>query len=363
MPAIFSKDKVLVALSGGVDSSVCVRLLQNKGYDVSAVVLDMSPAHAPTVAAAKEAAASLGVPLYVKNMHEEFQKNVIDYFTDSYKRGITPNPCVVCNPKVKFKALIDTADELEIKYIATGHYASIINDGGIYKIKPSLCAARDQSYMLYRLGQDVLSRLVLPLSDLDKPRVREIAEQLGLSCANAPDSQENCFIPDNDYACYIEEHCGASPRGEFISPEGGICGEHRGIIHYTVGQRKRLGIALGRPVFIKRIDPETNRIYLADSGNEFADSVILSDVVTASGELINNEFNCFVKIRSVSKLAAAHIVPMPDSSADLSYADGSQQIKVVFDIPQRAPAKGQSVVMYDLLGCVIGGGFIDSEIE
>lgn len=357
MPAISTKDKILAALSGGVDSSVCVRLLQDMGYDVSAVVLDMSPAHAQTVAAAKEAADSLGVPLHIKNMHDEFQKNVINYFTDSYRRGITPNPCVVCNPKVKFKALIDAADELGIKYIATGHYASIVNDGGIYKIKPSLSAARDQSYMLYRLGQDVLSRLILPLSDLDKPRVREIAAELGLSCANAPDSQENCFIPDNDYAKYIEEHCGASPRGEFISPEGKVCGEHRGIIHYTVGQRKRLGIALGRPVFIKRIDPKTNRIYLADSGNEFADSVMLSDVVTASGKQINSEFKCFVKIRSVSDPAAAKVVP-----ASCPHADG-YHAEVIFDTPQRAPAKGQSVVMYDLNGCVIGGGFIESEIE
>lgn len=344
--------KVLLALSGGVDSSVCVKLLQQDGFDVYGVVLEMTPVHADTVAAAKVTADKLGIPLIVKKMYDEFQSEVIDYFTSSYISGKTPNPCVVCNPKVKFKTLLDTANENDIHYIATGHYAKIINDNGIYKVKMGDSTARDQSYMLYRLGQDVLSRLIFPLAEMEKSEVRKIATDLGLACADAPDSQENCFIPDNDYAGYIETHCGKSPEGDFISPEGKPCGKHKGIIHYTVGQRKRLGIALGRPVFIKRIDATNNKIILADSGNEFADSVILCDVTATSGEKFNKEFNCSVKIRSVAKPTPAKVIPIDDTT-----------VKVVFESPQRAPAKGQSVVMYDDDNFVIGGGFIDSEIE
>lgn len=344
--------KVLVALSGGVDSSVCVRLLQEAGYVVYGVVLKMTPIHEATVKAAQDVADSLGIKLFVKEMYNEFKQNVIDYFTNAYRCGETPNPCVVCNPKVKFKALIDTADENNIHYIATGHYAQIALKDGIYKIKAGKSTARDQSYMLYRLGQDVLSRLIFPLADFEKDEVREKASKLSLSSANAPDSQENCFIPDNDYAGYIESHCGKSPVGDFISPEGKPCGKHQGIIHYTVGQRKRLGIALGRPVFIKRIDSKTNNIYLADSGNEFSEEIMLSDVFFSSGKSINSEFNCRVKIRSVSRLTPATAIPTDEN-----------QIKIIFESPQRAPAKGQSVVLYDEDECVIGGGFISSDIQ
>lgn len=349
MPA--TSVKVLVALSGGVDSSVCVRLLQEKGYDVTAAVLEMTPHHKDAVKAAQNAADALNIKLYVKQMYDEFSRNVIDYFTKAYKNGITPNPCVVCNPLVKFKAIADIADELGIKYIATGHYARIVNDNGVYKIQAGFSAARDQSYMLYRLNQDILSRLLLPLADMEKADVRRTAKELGLSCADAPDSQENCFIPDGDYAGFIERRCGKSPEGDFISPEGEVCGRHRGIIHYTVGQRKRLGIALGRPVFIKRIDPECNRIYLADAGGEFAPGVILSDVTTPDSTPVAVPFDCHVKIRSAAKLTPASVFP-----------EGDGCVRVVFKTPQRAPAKGQSVVFYDALNRVVGGGFIKDEI-
>ena len=175
----------------------------------------------------------------------DFQQYVIDYFAEEYQNGRTPNPCIICNPTVKFKALADAADELGYDWIATGHYAKLEKQNGEVLLKKGNSAKRDQSYMLYRLNQRILSRLLLPLAELEKDEVRAIAANLGVSAASKPDSQENCFIVDNDYAGYIERHYGKSMPGDFISPEGVPCGKHKGIIHYTVGQRKGLGIALG----------------------------------------------------------------------------------------------------------------------
>ena len=342
--------KVLAALSGGVDSSVCVHLLKQKGYDVAGLVLKMSPAHEETVQAAKQAASALSVPLFVKDMQGAFEQNVVSYFIDEYRRGRTPNPCVVCNPTVKFRALLDAADEHGYEYIATGHYAKITQEDGLFYLEKGENLKRDQSYMLYRLGQDVLSRLLLPLAALPKPQVREIARTIGLSCADKPDSQEICFIPDGNYAGYIEARLGKSPQGEFISPEGEACGTHQGIIHYTVGQRKHLGIALGKPVFIRSIDPDSNRIYLAWGGGEYAGSVEISGVCSVTGLPFPDHFSCQVKIRSMASPAGAQAFLLPNG-----------RLNVVFDEPQRAPAKGQSLVLYDG-NRVLGGGFIESEL-
>lgn len=337
--------KVLVALSGGVDSTVCVHLLKEQGYTVAGLVLKMSPAHEDTVKAAQESADSLGIRLYVRDMTAEFQKNVIDYFAGEYRNGRTPNPCIICNPTVKFKTLADTADELGYDWIATGHYAKLERRNGEVLLKKGDSAKRDQSYMLYRLDQRILSRLLFPLAELEKDQVRAIAASLGVSAASKPDSQENCFIEDNDYAGYIERHYGKSAPGDFISPEGTPCGKHNGIIHYTVGQRKGLGIALGRPVFIREIDAKTNRIYLADSGNEYFSKVILEQTTTVSGRPLEHA-KMQAKIRSMAIPCDAEVLPLPDHRAE-----------VRFDQPQRATAKGQSVVLYDG-DIVVGGGFI-----
>lgn len=337
--------QVLVALSGGVDSTVCVHLLKEQGYDVTGLVLKMSPAHEDTVKAAEESAGSLGIPLYVRDMTDLFQKQVIDYFAAEYMRGRTPNPCVICNPLVKFKTLTDTADELGIKWIATGHYARLEQNGSEVLLKRGTSLKRDQSYMLYRLDQRVLSRLLLPLAELEKDTVRAIAAELGVSAAGKPDSQENCFIPDNDYAGYIERHYGKSKSGVFISPEGKPCGQHAGILHYTVGQRKGLGIALGRPVFIREIDPESGNIYLADSGKEYFSEILLEDVTTISGRPLEPG-TAEVKIRSAAPLCGAFVTPL-----DAKHA------KIAFDVPQRATAKGQSAVLYQG-DVVLGGGLI-----
>ena len=243
--------------------------------------------------------------------------------------------------------MADAADELGYDWIATGHYAKLEKQNGEVLLKKGNSAKRDQSYMLYRLNQRILSRLLLPLAELEKDEVRAIAAKLGVSAASKPDSQENCFIVDNDYAGYIERHYGKSMPGDFISPEGVPCGKHKGIIHYTVGQRKGLGIALGRPVFIREIDAKTNRIYLADSGNEYFSKVMIEKLTTISGRpLMPASFQA--KIRSMAAPCDAQAIPLPNNRAE-----------IVFDKPQRATAKGQSVVLYDG-DTVIGGGLIAS---
>lgn len=311
------------------------------------VVLKMSPAHEETVAAAKEAAAALGVPLFVKDMTEAFEQTVVSYFMEEYKAGRTPNPCIRCNPTVKFRALLETADEQGYDWIATGHYAGLERKDGVTWLKRAECRRRDQSYMLYRLGQDVLSRLILPLAGLEKPQVRELARQAGLSCADKPDSQEICFIPDNDYAGFIERRLGPSPEGEFIAPRGGVCGKHRGILHYTVGQRKKLGIALGEPVFIREIDPQQNRIYLARAGEDTITKVTLADFAIPSEQPLPERFSARVKLRSAAEPVETQVVFDAETrSAELLLAE-----------PYRVVAKGQSAVLYDG-DTVLGGGII-----
>ena len=243
-------NKILVALSGGVDSSVCVHLMKEQGYDVTGLVLHLSPAHNSTVEAAQAAADAMGIPLIVAQEEEWFQREVVTPWAEAYRRGQTPNPCILCNPSTKFALLCREAKARGFDTIVTGHYAGIEEREGRYLLKKAKFLPRDQSYMLYRLSQEQLSMLCLPLEGMAKDQVRAIAAQAGLPCASAPDSQEICFIPDNNYPSYIEERFGTMPEGDFISPEGNICGRHKGLLHYTVGQRKGLGIALGRPVFM-----------------------------------------------------------------------------------------------------------------
>ncbi|HOP11930.1 MAG TPA: tRNA 2-thiouridine(34) synthase MnmA, partial [Oscillospiraceae bacterium] len=244
-------NSVLVALSGGVDSGVCALLLQKAGYRVGGVYMVMSKQHEQGVEKAEKAAKQLGIPLFTVNAQKEFEENIIAYFINEYANGRTPNPCVLCNPTIKFKHLTECADQNGYDYIATGHYARTEN--GL--IKKAVCEKRDQSYMLYRLGENVVNRLLMPLGEVaDKDEVRAIAKENGLDCHDAPDSSENCFLPDADYAAFLREKLGPLP-GEMISPDGEICGTHEGIYNFTIGQRKGVG-AFGKPVFVKKIDPE-----------------------------------------------------------------------------------------------------------
>lgn len=339
--------RVLVALSGGVDSSVCVRLLQEQGYDVSAVVMRMSDLHDDTVRAARSVAEALGVPLAELDLRSRFEQEIISYFVSEYAQGRTPNPCTRCNPRVKFRFLLEEADRQNCRWIATGHYARVEQtpDGAVLLRGKS--TARDQSYMLYRLGQPVLTRLLLPLGALEKEEVRGIAERLALPSAHLPDSQENCFIAGKDYTAFLARRLGPMPDGDFIAPDGSVCGRHHGIFRYTVGQRKGLGIALGRPVFIRRISAEENRIYLADAGQDTVPEAFLSDVCAVSGRPFPPSFPADAKIRSAARPVPAQIEILPGDRA-----------RVAFSSPQRAVAPGQSIVFYQG-DRVLGGGSIE----
>ncbi len=346
------KKRILVALSGGVDSSACTAMLRDEGYEVAGVVLRMSDAHDGAVADAQTSADQLGIPLYVWHMEEEFDREVAGYFARSYAEGRTPNPCVVCNPLVKFKGLMTAADAYGFQMVATGHYAGLRKDGERVLLTMGENKARDQSYMLCRLTQKELTRLIFPLSGLPKDEVRRIAEKAGLSCHDKPDSQEICFIPDGNYAGYIEKRLGRTfPEGEYVSPEGKVCGYHRGIIHYTVGQRKKLGIALGKPVFIRRIDPVENKIYLAWGGDEYESEITVSAMSEtfpgAFDAARTGEMRCSVKVRSRAAAAPCTVRFI-----------GEDSVSVVFDTPERAPAAGQAAAFYDS-DVVLGGGFID----
>lgn len=345
-----AQDKVLVALSGGVDSSVCVRILQEQGFEVHALVIRFSPAHDAAVEAARAVAGQLNVPLEVADCTALFDQAVITPFCEGYCRGTTPSPCVFCNPLVKFRVLADTADRMGIRFIASGHYARVTEQGGVYYVQKAVSAARDQSYMLYRLPQDILSRLCLPVGEFEKDDIREMARGFGLVSADKPDSQEICFIPDGDHAGFISRRGLADKQGRFRGPQGEDLGPHKGVSHYTVGQRKGLGIAYGEPVFVKRI-AENGDVELALSGDEFYAGVTLTDCVRAGGAPYAPGERFDIKIRS-------RAVPAPCTVAEA--AGGSLTVR--FGEPLRAPAPGQSAVFYTA-DRVIGGGVIRELLE
>lgn len=344
------QDRVLIGMSGGVDSAVCARILREQGFDVQGVVLRFSPAHDAAVEAARNAAAQLGIPLIVEDCSERFERFVVAPFCESYCRGETPSPCVRCNPAVKFHALRNVADRLGIRYIATGHYARVEEEDGVYYVARAESAARDQSYMLYALGQDILSRLCLPLGEFEKDDIRAMAAESGLSCADTPDSQEICFIPDGDYAAFIAARGLPDKQGRFLGPEGEDLGAHKGVMHYTVGQRKGLGIAYGEPIFVRRILPDGD-IELARSGSEFFSAIRVRGAVRTGGGFFSDGERFAVKIRS-------RAVPAPCTVAE---AEGDR-FTLLFDEPQRAPAPGQSAVLYDG-DRIVGGGVIAEMID
>lgn len=336
------QDKVLVALSGGVDSSVCVKILQEQGFDVTALVIRFSDAHDKAVGEAKKAADKLGVPLHIADASEIFEKHVITPFCSEYCDGITPSPCVMCNPLVKFRTLAATADSLGIHFIASGHYARVTEQDGTYFIAKPESAQRDQSYMLYRLPQEILSRLILPLGEFEKPDIRQMAAEAGLPSAESPDSQEICFIPDGDYAKFIESRGLKGKQGSFISPEGKNLGPHKGVLHYTVGQRRGINIAMGEPIFVKEI-LENGDIQLAKAGDEFYSKIVLGNLSLVKD--LSNFGDISIKIRSRAQCEPC-CVKIENGQAEVTFAS-----------PVRAPAKGQSAVFYcnDL---VLGGGVI-----
>ena len=309
--------KVVVGMSGGVDSSVAAYLLKEQGYDV------------------------IGV-------REEFQKNVIDYFADSYVNGQTPNPCIACNRYVKWEALLKRSISIGADFIATGHYARVEQlSNGRYALRRSATAAKDQTYALYNLTQEQLKRTLMPVGEYTKEEVRVIAEKIGLLVADKPDSQDICFVQDGNYAAFIEEHTGKkASEGNFVTSDGTVIGRHKGIIHYTVGQRKGLGLALGYPAFVLEIRPETNEVVIGTYEESLTTVVRAKQLNFMSVEDLKEPLRVFAKIRYNHKGAWCTVERTKED-----------EVTCCFEEPQRAVTPGQAIVFYDG-EYVLGGGTI-----
>ncbi len=348
------RNKVLLGLSGGVDSTTAALLLKEKGFEVVGYFFDITGCNTAGIAEAQAVADQVGIPLLTEDVKELFDSVVIENFCSEYMSGRTPNPCIVCNPGVKFRRLLDKANEIGAHYIATGHYARIeaLNDGsGLekYYVKQAANIRKDQSYMLYRLEQEFLSRIIFPLGEFeDKEQIRDIARSVNLSNAEKKDSQEICFVPDDDYVGYMAARGCKSKPGDYVDQNGRVLGEHKGIVHYTIGQRKGLGIALGKPAFVTRIDAEKNEVVLGSNEDLFSVTVSSCGNVFADGSdpAKYHGMKVQAKVRYSARPANAVIEVMKDGS-----------IKTVFEEPQRAATPGQSIVWYDG-DHVIGGGFI-----
>ncbi len=353
-----SRRRAVVGMSGGVDSAVTAFLLLRAGFDVTGVTLRMfqegpgNEKRMEEIRAAADSAERLGIPFITEDCAEDFRKNVSEPFVREYLAARTPNPCVECNRAVKWNGLMRAADRIGADLVATGHYAHVIQlSNGRYTIKQADQAAKDQTYVLFRLTQEQLAKTFMPLGSYDKAEVRKIAEEAGLAVARKADSQEICFITYGHYADYIEnEMQGAVPGpGNFVDAEGKILGKHKGITHYTVGQRKGLGLPLGYHAYVTKIRPETNEVVLGREGDQYKDRVLCDRLNFMSIEDIapGEEIPAAVRIRY-------HHAGEPA----ILTRTGEDRLMIRFEKPVRAAAPGQSAVFYDEKGCIIGGGRI-----
>lgn len=342
------KQKIAVAMSGGVDSSVVAALLQKQGYDVFGVTMQVwQDTQDLAIKDAQLIAKRLNIPHYVVDLRKVFEQEIITYFTNEYLLGRTPNPCVTCNHHIKFGALLDWAKSMGADYLATGHYAKIVKEKNRYLLKKSLSSNKDQTYPLYHLTQQQLSNIMFPLADYDKSEVRKIAQDFNLEVANKADSQDICFITNNNYAEFIEKRTGIKMRyGNFLDRLGNILGQHKGIYKYTIGQRKGLGIATGKPVFVSRIDVTNNEIVLGEEEDILFKSLMVKNVNFIPVDQLTQPTAVNVKIRYGAKEADAIISPQDENL-----------FKIEFKIPQRAVTAGQSAVFYQG-DVVLGGGII-----
>lgn len=344
--------KVMLGMSGGVDSAMSAHMLKKYGYDVTAVNCCFYRGENSDTQAQQDAKAvcdKLEIDFTVADMTEPFKNKVIENFVRTYINGATPNPCIVCNRSLKFGAMLDKALEDGFDYIATGHYARIEYDesSGRYLLKKGLDPAKDQSYVLYCLNQHQLSHTLFPLGEMTKEDVRSQAFELELVNAKKQDSQDICFIPDGDYAAFIERYLDRSfPEGDFVTVDGRVLGTHKGIIRYTVGQRKGLGLALPAPMYVKEKDVENNRVILSDNASLFSKSLDAVDINLITCERITEPLRVKAKVRYKHREEWA-TVTQPEED----------RLHIEFDEPQRAVAKGQAVVLYDG-DIVVGGGTI-----
>lgn len=353
--------KVVIGMSGGVDSSVAAHLLKEAGYDVIGVTMQIwqdedivmqeesgGCCGLSAVDDARRVANSLDIPYYVMNFKNEFKCAVIDYFVEEYQKGQTPNPCIACNRYVKWESLLKRSLDIGADYIATGHYARVAQlENGRYTLAKSATAAKDQTYALYNLTQYQLAHTLMPVGEYTKDKIREIANDINLTVANKPDSQEICFIPDNDYAKFITEYTGEVPKeGNYITSDGKVIGKHKGIIHYTVGQRKWLNLAMGHPVFVLEIRPETNEVVIGRADEVFSNKLHAGNLNFMSIEDLEGDMIVDAKIRYSHKGARCTIRKV---DKDI--------VECIFEEPQRAITPGQAIVFYDG-EYVVGGGTI-----
>ena len=355
------KEKAMIAMSGGVDSSVAALLMIEAGYDCAGVTMQLfhnEDAGIPRektccslndVMDAKLVSSKLGILHYVFNFSDRFRETVMTRFSQSYEKGATPNPCIDCNRFLKFDAMIQRMHEMHFDYVVTGHYArtEFDNASGRYLLKKGLDETKDQSYVLYALTQEQLKHVRFPLGNYHKSEIREIAEKAGFVNAHKKDSQDICFVPDGDYAGFLERFTGRTyPVGDFVDTSGNILGQHKGIIHYTVGQRKGLGIAAKYPLYVQEIRTDTNQVILGKNEELFSDSLVADDVNLISVENLNEPLKCSAKIRYRHPEQPCTAWQTPDGL-----------LHVKFDSPQRAITRGQAVVLYQN-DIVVGGGTI-----
>lgn len=351
-------EKVMIAMSGGVDSSVCAKIVKDKGYDIVGGTMHLfdktNKIFYPEQNGyneskdAQSVADALGVEFFIFDLQEEFKKHVIEPFIESYENAGTPNPCLYCNKELKFGLLIDKALEMGCDYVATGHYAHIVFENGRYKLKKATDLTKDQSYVLYSLTQNQLAHTMFPLGNLTKEQVKEIAKDCNFVTAGKKESQDICFVPDGDYVEFMRRYTGKSyPDGNFIDKENKVLGRHKGIVNYTIGQRKGLGIALNKPVYVCDKCAKTNTVTLGDNDDLFKTEVFVEDFNWLSIPQPESEIKASAKIRYNMKEQPCTVVPLENG-----------KVKIIFEQPQRAITKGQASVVYDG-DYIIGGGIIE----
>lgn len=354
------KKRVMIGMSGGVDSSVAAYLLKEQGYEVIGVFMKLWEGKEDkeveraccSLSAAEDArrvAQKIGIPFYVLNFKKSFKEKVVDYFIFEYGQGKTPNPCIACNKYIKFDELLEKAKLFGCDYLATGHYAKVEYDeiDKRYKLKRSETDEKDQTYALYNLTQDQLKHTLLPLGYYNKDQIRQIAREIGLITANKPDSQEICFVEDDNYVNFLKEHGTKEIKsGDFVDRDGKIIGKHDGIINYTIGQRKGLGLALGKPAYVTEINAEKNIVIIGSNEDVFKKGLIANDVNIILYDKIQDGELVEVKVRYNAKPKLAKV-----------YNCENGCLKIIFEEKERAVTPGQSVVMYKD-GYVVGGGII-----